>query len=177
MQLFQEDARTPAAAAAGQEQHGTASPAAQAILSAISGGAKAPAQQQQRQQQVGAGCWLVAAPVCVTERSKQPYQSAYLWHTCTHATLCCPVLLLAAAAGLLSCASTTADAGSQCDRTPVPTDAAASSTGRCARGAVVGGPRPAYLFLPFVHAWVWLVTGGRRWCRSEVSNAAQPGLC
>lgn len=46
MQLFQEEARTPAPAAR-QEQHSTASPAAQAILSAISGGTKAPAQHQQ----------------------------------------------------------------------------------------------------------------------------------
>jgi hypothetical protein len=48
VQLFQEEARTPAPAAR-QEQHSTASPAAQAILSAISGGTKAPAQQQQQQ--------------------------------------------------------------------------------------------------------------------------------
>lgn len=59
VQLFQDEARTPAAAAAGQEQQTTASPAAQAILSAISGGAKAPAQQQLQQQVRGGYQWRV----------------------------------------------------------------------------------------------------------------------
>lgn len=82
-----------------------------------------PPQQQQHQQQHSFNHLCHAVHVC----------DLYLFHC----GLQCAATF--AAAGRVACASTTADAGSQCDGTPVPEDAAVNAKGRYA-GMSLGAP-------------------------------------